>query len=352
MTIQVFKLMVLIGTINCFAVNSFAQYNFETKYFKDSIDLYKSKNWDNYVFQIEIKDMNYDSLPDLILANCRKKTTIFYNTNELNFSNPAQFEYITPLAGGEVFDLNGDEKTEQIQTNKKSINYNSEDIFGPTNILKNKNEINNLKIADLNLDGLPDMVTPNRDKTISVYLNKGNFKFSDAFNCNLSIVGAYLAVGDLNGDLLPEIVVTTYYDNFILILTNLGNGTFKLEEKISLEMLCSGIAIGDMNGDKKNDIVVGRSASDNSKNYLAVLINKSQNEFKYSDIKQRNYIWSRYNSFFYVNLSDYYTLQNETGKIVQRGIFFKNGENNKIENLNTGKYLLKIGSIQLPIEIK
>ncbi len=114
--------------------------------------------------------------------------------------------------------------------------------------------------ADMNGDGLPDVVTANQsNNNVSVLLNDGSGGLGTA---DTTYVGATsptaLAVADLNGDGYMDVVTTNKYgSNSISVLMNNGSGG--LNTPVTYPVVDNnlpGIAIGDINGDGYNDIIV------------------------------------------------------------------------------------------------
>lgn len=116
-------------------------------------------------------------------------------------------------------------------------------------------------VADLNGDGIPDMVTANQngsgEGTVGVLLGNGNGSFQPTVAYDSG--GAHgwsVAVADLNGDHIPDIVVlNTYNSNTVGVLLGKGDGTFF--PAVTYGANGFSIAIGDVNGDHIPDLVTG-----------------------------------------------------------------------------------------------
>src|SRR6266536_6112644 len=119
-------------------------------------------------------------------------------------------------------------------------------------------------VGDLNGDGRPDIVVanatsnPNNDpsKTVGVLLNDGWGGFQSAVLYNPG--GAYPdlgAVADLNGDGKPDIVVGTRRGTSVL----LGNGDGTVQPPVIVGPLGGRLIAADLNGDGKPDLIgIGR----------------------------------------------------------------------------------------------
>jgi hypothetical protein len=117
-------------------------------------------------------------------------------------------------------------------------------------------------IADFNGDGIPDLAIPlYGSNDIAILLGKGNGTFAQPVMASVpgSIVGVeQIMVADFNGDGIPDLAVITNADNQTVdILLGNGDGTFTAETTnppISGSPL--DFATGDFNGDGKMDLAV------------------------------------------------------------------------------------------------
>jgi len=139
-------------------------------------------------------------------------------------------------------------------------------------------------ISDLNKDGNPDLIfitqSPTIDTTLSTFvasiqvaLGKGDGTFSTPATVTgpdimvqsfTDVIPATIAVGDMNGDGIPDIIAlgssASTYDAQVAVALGNGDGTFKapILKTYSGQYLNNfqGLAVADFNGDGKLDVAI------------------------------------------------------------------------------------------------
>ena len=82
-------------------------------------------------------------------------------------------------------------------------------------------------MADVNHDGLPDLVTANfRSNDVSVLLGRGDGTFAPQQRVAVGPGPQSVAVADLNGDLTPDLAITDLGFAAVTVLLGRGDGTF------------------------------------------------------------------------------------------------------------------------------
>lgn len=117
--------------------------------------------------------------------------------------------------------------------------------------------------GDLNNDGYADLVAVNtslnsKPGTISVLMNNGGGSgtFASAQTYTVGWLPYQVAIGDLNGDGIPDLAVTNYGDNTVSILYGQSGGGFTGSQTLATCTNPYGVVIGDTRNTGQNDIAV------------------------------------------------------------------------------------------------
>jgi len=130
-------------------------------------------------------------------------------------------------------------------------------VFAPVQTANTGNNPYPLAAADLNGDGIPDIVVPNSGQAnVSVFLGNGDGTFAAGVTYATGSSPYSAAVGDFNGDGIPDIAVANYGDNTVSILIGNGNGTFGIQKTFGTGSFPASVAIGDFNNDGISDLAV------------------------------------------------------------------------------------------------
>ena len=125
-----------------------------------------------------------------------------------------------------------------------------------------RDQLIDVRLADVNGDGAPDIIGL-ASARLRVYLNLGDGTFDAGTSYDLPQNGmTAFEVGDLDGDLDPDVVVvggnTSGVVGFVYLL---DSGVYAFGQNLGGDIGAVDVAIGDVDGDTDRDVVVGRSGS-------------------------------------------------------------------------------------------
>jgi len=228
-------------------------------------------------------DLDNDGKPDYATANKGDENSISLMRNTSTGPGNINFTEINFVIGFPTLhvkcgDLNGDGRQDLVLTPGGSslrdrlfvLQNNGGWSFTMQSINVNDNKIKTAKtsIADLDLDGKPEIISTNEGTNDIVVLQNTSSLATISFATDpiyFAVPEAAttdgLAVQDLNGDYLPEIVTSQYQttNSNLYIVENksvLGTINFGATTKLTVGNTVKRIRIGDLDGDAKPDIAV------------------------------------------------------------------------------------------------
>ncbi len=118
-------------------------------------------------------------------------------------------------------------------------------------------------VGDLTGDGIPDIVTANRvADTVSVFLGTGDGTFEPPTNYAVGARVWSVTLADVTNDGRLDILTVNKGNNTISVLLNNGDGTFQPQIVIPAGTRPSDVAVADVNGDGIPDLIFSNYADD------------------------------------------------------------------------------------------
>ncbi|MEO1008015.1 MAG: FG-GAP-like repeat-containing protein [Planctomycetota bacterium] len=129
------------------------------------------------------------------------------------------------------------------------------DIFAPPVSYDADNDPRNIAIGDLDGDGVNDVVASNRaSDNVSVLINNGDGTFAPPVSIGVGDEPIVVAIGDLDGDGANDVVTANRTSENLSVLLNNGDGTFAPDVLYAMPGSTEAVAIGDLDGDGDNDL--------------------------------------------------------------------------------------------------
>jgi hypothetical protein len=227
---------------------------------------------DGGLSNVAIADVNGDGKPDIVALVGGTDVAVLLGRGDGTFSKPKIYRGLLSI-GFAVGDVNGDGYADVILggvfTNGLQILWGSSTgaltpgpFLGTSGSVATENQA--IAIGDFNGDGKTDIAVSTIDynnliSSIELFPGVGNGNFGNEVVSPVPVNGV-IAAGDMNGDGLPDLVLSGLNDDSLQnstgVLLSTGNGSFKVGNFYASPYLTGAIAVADFNHDGKLDAVV------------------------------------------------------------------------------------------------
>ncbi|WP_189091436.1 FG-GAP-like repeat-containing protein [Deinococcus ruber] len=222
---------------------------------------------------VTLEDVNADGHLDLLTANMDDSTvSVLLGNGDGTFQARQDLPTGSAPVGVVTADINGDGHQDVLTADSNTYGEstdstvslllgNGDGTFQPRQGLGFREPPNALAVADVNNDGVPDLLSA-LDTSVAVRLGNGDSSFRTAPDVPVGNIPNSIATGDLNGDTHLDLVVVNFSDKTLSVLLGNGDGTFQPQTVITpSSSYLKAVAMGDVNGDGHLDLVTANLVS-------------------------------------------------------------------------------------------
>ncbi|HEX8115133.1 MAG TPA: VCBS repeat-containing protein [Kofleriaceae bacterium] len=240
----------------------------------------------NIPLSVAVADVSGDGKPDIIVASLGTNTVnVLLGNGDGTFRAKVDYPTGTSAWAVAVADVNGDAKPdiEVADIDGRTVSVllgNGDGTFQAKVDYATGGRPSSVAVADVNGDGKPDLVTANigsdsNSATVSVLLGNGDGTFQAKVDYPTGSDPMSVAVADVSGDGIPDVVTANSSANTASVLLGHGNGTFQAKVDYSTGLFPVSVVVADVNGDGRPDLLV---ANENSQT-VSVLLGTGSGRF-------------------------------------------------------------------------
>ena len=215
---------------------------------------------DSAISEAVVAEINQDGKADIVALDRRGSVLIFTGNGDGTFQPAASPAGPSDQLAIAVGDLNNDNHTDIVAAGYDTLVYvfigSGQGVFEPPvsySVSWDAPFLSGVGIADVNEDGMPDVLAMDDYSSTGVFLGNGDGTLFHADTVHGCCGGDAFLVGDVNDDAHADFLNTGIKYSEINVFLGNGDGSFRHDRIEGLEH--EELAIGDIDGDGRTDIV-------------------------------------------------------------------------------------------------
>jgi len=236
-------------------------------------------------------DLNGDNVPDLALADAQEdRVSVLLGNGDGTFQTAVFYEVGFQPVSVAAGDLNGDGFAGLVTANEENDTVsvllgNGDGTFQVDSDPNVPGRPASVEIADLNGDEILDLAVActgyaGEAGNVSVLLGEGGGSFLGPVPYGTGYGSMDVAVGDLDGDGAPDLVVANEENDNVSVLMGHGDGTFQVDSDPNVPGRPSSVRIAHLDGDGFLDLVVSCEGYTGETGQVSVLLGNGNGSFQ------------------------------------------------------------------------